>query len=39
MDRICRIVSKYRQLNEENVRLFYDVTNTSLVIYDSTSAF
>jgi hypothetical protein len=38
MDRICRIVSKHRRLNEENVRLFYDITNRSLVIYDSTSA-
>lgn len=37
MDKICRIVSKSRNLNEHNVRLFYDVTNTSLVIYDSTN--
>ncbi|KAG8777714.1 hypothetical protein FRC15_011162 [Serendipita sp. 397] len=37
MDRICKIVSKTRNLTEENVRLFYGVSNHSLVIYDSTN--
>lgn len=37
MDRICKIVSKTRSLTEHNVRLFYDASNTSLVIYDATN--
>jgi hypothetical protein len=38
MDNICKIVSKTRNLTEHNVRLLYNITNTSLTIYDSTSA-
>ncbi|PVF98871.1 RNI-like protein [Serendipita vermifera] len=37
MDQICKIVSRTRNLNQHNVRLFYGVENKSLVIYDSTN--
>jgi hypothetical protein len=39
MDRICKIVSKSRRLNAENVQLFYDAAATQLTIYDSTSEY
>jgi hypothetical protein len=38
MDNISKIISKTRNLTEHNVRLLYNITNTSLTIYDSTSA-
>jgi DNA repair protein RAD7 len=37
MDQICKIISKNRSITDKNVHLLYDVTNTSLCIYDSTS--
>jgi len=39
MDRICKIVSKSRRLNAENVQLFYDAEATQLTVYDSTSKY
>lgn len=35
-DKVCKIVCKNRDLTSENVKLFLDVENTSLSLYDST---
>ncbi|CAM0142980.1 UV-damaged DNA-binding protein rad7 [Umbelopsis sp. WA50703] len=37
MDKICKIISKNRKLNNENARLFMDPRNTRLSMYDCTN--